>query len=160
MATPLTSNPLPLPNGSGLRIAIVATRWHTDVVEKLLEGALKTLESAGVLTSDVSIHRCPGAFELPVTAAVLARAEKHDAVITLGCVIRGETPHFDFVAGPVAQALQIVQIETGVPVIFGVLTTNTAEQAHARAGGTHGNKGADAAVAAIEMALLLKRIRR
>ncbi len=147
-----------VPDGSLFRIAIIATEWHRAVVDKLLDAALQTLQSAGVQPHNIVEYRVPGAFEIPVLAASLARSKKFQAVITLGCVIRGDTPHFDYVAGPVSYALQSIQLETEVPVLFGVLTTDTLQQAEARSGGTHGNKGKDAAVAALVMAALLKSV--
>jgi 6,7-dimethyl-8-ribityllumazine synthase len=139
-------------------VAIVAARWHAEVVEQLLEGAQATLLQAGVAERHLTVHRCPGTFEIPVVAAGLARLRRHDAVIALGCVIRGETPHFEYVAGPVAYMLQAIQTETAIPVIFGVLTTDTLEQALARSGGQHGNKGVEAALAAIEMAHVMRKL--
>jgi 6,7-dimethyl-8-ribityllumazine synthase len=135
-------------DASGLRFAIVVARFNSGITQKLLVGAQEALIKAGAMSSHV--FYVPGAFELPFAARKLARA--FDAVIALGAVIRGETPHFDFVAGAAAQGLQQVMLETGIPVAFGVLTTNTLAEAEARAGGVHGNKGYDAAMTAIEMA--------
>jgi 6,7-dimethyl-8-ribityllumazine synthase len=132
----------------GLRFAIVVARFNSHITGKLLEGAQEALHKADAQTVDV--FYVPGAFELPLAAKHLA--ENYDAIVALGAVIRGETPHFDYVAGEAARGLQQIALETGVPVSFGVLTTDTLEQAEARAGGSHGNKGHDAAMTAIEMA--------
>lgn len=130
----------------GLKFAIVVARFNEAITGKLLEGAQK-----GLVGSDaVDVYFVPGAFELPFAAKKLAW--RYQAVIALGAVIRGDTPHFDYVAGECARGIQQVMLETGIPVIFGVLTTDTLEQAQARAGGVHGNKGFDAAMTAIEMA--------
>jgi 6,7-dimethyl-8-ribityllumazine synthase len=147
-------------DASGLRFAIVVARFNSGITEKLLAGAQEALTKSGAKSSRV--FYVPGAFELPFAARKLAlmldppptpaRRSAFDAIIALGAVIRGETPHFDFVAGAAAQGLQQVTLETGTPVAFGVLTTNTVAEAEARAGGAHGNKGYDAAMTAIEMA--------
>lgn len=148
--------PSPTPSASGLTIAIITTEWHRDVVLAMEQEATNTLTLAGLPESSIRRYVVPGAFELPFVAAQLCNKSMYDAVIALGCIVRGETPHFDFVAAPVAHALQMIQVESGVPVIFGVLTTETLEQAIARSNGQHGNKGQDCAVAAIQMALLKK----
>ena len=134
----------------GLKFAIVASRFNSTVTEKLVEGAQDALKRAQAATFDVFL--VPGAFELPLAAKKLAQRGAYDAIIALGAVIRGDTPHFDFVAGEAARGLQQVALETGLPVAFGVLTTDTQEQAESRAGGQLGNKGYDAAMTAIEMA--------
>jgi 6,7-dimethyl-8-ribityllumazine synthase len=134
----------------GLKFAIVVARFNSAITDKLLAGACEALTRAGAESHRV--FRVPGAFELPFAAKKLAQRGGFDAIIALGAVIRGETPHFDYVAGEAARGLQQVGLDTGVPVIFGVLTTDTWEQAEARAGGSAGNKGADAARTAIEMA--------
>jgi 6,7-dimethyl-8-ribityllumazine synthase len=134
----------------GLRFAIVVARFNQMITEKLLEGAKKALEGAQAEGFDV--FHVPGAFELPLAAKMLAHTHSYHAVIALGAVIRGNTPHFDYVAGECARGLQQVSLDTGLPVAFGVLTTDNHEQAEARAGGHHGNKGHDAAMTAIEMA--------
>ncbi|MGH8369687.1 MAG: 6,7-dimethyl-8-ribityllumazine synthase [Gammaproteobacteria bacterium] len=141
---------------NGARIAIVAARFNSFVVDKLVDGALETLRSQGVPETQVLLVRVPGAFELPLVVQELAANNDCDAVIALGAVIRGDTPHFDFVAGECARGLSQVALDTGVPVAFGVLTCDTAEQALERAGGKVGNKGADAAMTALEMANLLQ----
>lgn len=140
----------------GLKFAIVVARFNSGITEKLLDGAREALTKAGA--SDVAAFHVPGAFELPLAARTLAK--KYDAVIALGAVIRGETPHFEYVAGAAAHGLQQVALETGTPVSFGVLTTNTLAEAEARAGGAHGNKGYDAAMTAIEMALFGKKFNK
>ncbi len=147
------------PNGSGKRIGIVAARWHADIVEAMLKGAHHELEACGVAPADIVTEHCPGSYEIPVVAAAMARRTDIDAVICLGVVIRGETAHFEYVAGPVAYGLQNLAIETETPCIFGVLTTETEEQARERAGGIHGNKGAEGAIAALETLAILDRIR-
>ncbi|HSC46936.1 MAG TPA: 6,7-dimethyl-8-ribityllumazine synthase [Gammaproteobacteria bacterium] len=144
--------------GKGMRIAIVAARFNHFVVDKLLDGALKALAEGGVRSEDVDVVRVPGAFEIPLAAKRLAAGKRHDAVIALGAVIRGGTPHFEYVAGECARGVAQAALDTGVPVVFGVLTCDTVEQANDRAGGQAGNKGADAAAAALEMADLLRKL--
>ena len=144
---------------SGLRIAIVLSRFNSLVGDRLLEGALDTLKRHGASDDEITLARVPGAFEIPLAASALAKTGQYDAVICLGAVIRGATAHFDYVAGPLASGLASIAVETGVPILFGVLTTDTIEQALERAGTKAGNKGADVAAAAIEMANLLKTIR-
>jgi 6,7-dimethyl-8-ribityllumazine synthase len=134
----------------GLKFAIVVARFNSQITSKLLEGARTALEQASAERFEV--FYVPGSFELPLAAKMLALKQEYDAIIALGAVIRGETPHFDYVAGEAARGLQQVALEFGIPVAFGVLTTNTQEQAEARAGGSAGNKGHDAAMTAIEMA--------
>ncbi len=134
----------------GLTFAIVVARFNGTITEKLLEGAREALQKAGA--ANPQVFHVPGAFELPLAAMKLARRGGFSAIIALGAVIRGETPHFDYVASEAARGLQRVALDTGVPVAFGVLTTDTQEQAEARAGGPAGNKGFDAAMTAIEMA--------
>ena len=139
----------------GRRFAIVASRFNEIVVRRLVEGATSCLERHGVAADDVDLAWVPGAFEVPLAALRLARTGGYDAVICLGAVVRGETAHFDHVAGQAAAGIQRAALDTGVPVIFGVLATDTMEQALDRAGGKHGNKGWDAAMAAMETASLL-----
>ena len=145
-------------SAKGLRIAIVAARFNHFVVDKLVAGAVETLAQAGISAQDLDIVRVPGAFELPLAARKLAASHNYDAVITLGAVIRGGTPHFDYVAGECARGVSEAARDSGVPVIFGVLTCDDMEQAAERSGGKHGNKGADAALAAMEMADLLRKL--
>jgi 6,7-dimethyl-8-ribityllumazine synthase len=142
----------------GLKLAIVAARFNSALTEKLLEGARKALKQAHA--ESVEEFRTPGAFELPLAARTLARTGRYHAIVALGVVIRGETPHFDYVAGETARGLQQAALETGVPVAFGVLTTNTIHQAKARAGGKLGNKGYDAAMTAVEMARFIAGLAR
>jgi len=155
MATVIEGN---FTNAAGKKFAIVVARFNAFITEKLVEGALDTLKRHGVNDADISIVWVPGSFELPVVVKRLAEAKKHDAVIALGCVIRGATAHFDYVAGEAAKGIGQAAMSTGVPVIFGVLTTDSNEQAIERAVTKAGNKGADAAMAAIEMADLLGKI--
>lgn len=145
-------------DASGKSFAIVVARFNDFVTGKLLEGAVDALVRMGADEAAVTVVWVPGAFEIPVVAARLARAGKHDAIICLGTVVRGQTPHFDYVAGQCAQGIAAVARQSGVPTILGVLTTETMEQAIDRAGGKMGNKGADAAQAAVEMADLLTRL--
>jgi 6,7-dimethyl-8-ribityllumazine synthase len=133
----------------GLKFAVVVARFNSAITDKLLEGAREALTKAGA--AGIEVFSVPGAFELPLAAKWLAHGG-YSAIIALGAVIRGETPHFDFVAGEAARGLQQVALECNIPVAFGVLTTDNIEQAEARAGGKHGNKGYDAAMTAIEMA--------
>jgi 6,7-dimethyl-8-ribityllumazine synthase len=142
----------------GRRFAIVASRFNEVVVARLAEGALDCLRSHDVAEDDLDVAWVPGAFELPLAARRLAASGSYDAVICLGAVVRGETSHYEFVAGRAAEGIARAADDTGVPVIFGVLTTDTLEQALERAGGKHGNKGWDAATAAMEMASLLEQL--
>ena len=141
-----------------LRIAIVAARFNDAIVEHLIRGAVDTLLRHGASEKQIEIIRVPGAFDLPLIVRKVASSKRCDAVVALGVVIRGATPHFDLVAGQCAAGLARAQEETGVPVAFGVLTTDTIEQAVERAGTKAGNKGADAAVCALELANLLRRL--
>jgi 6,7-dimethyl-8-ribityllumazine synthase len=141
-----------------LRFAFVAARFNDFVVEPLIRGALDALKRHGATEKQIEIVRVPGAFDIPIVARKLALSRRYDALIALGAVVRGQTPHFDYVAGECASGLARIALETGVPVAFGVLTTDTMEQAVDRAGGKAGNKGADAALAAVEMANLLRRL--
>ncbi|MBA2479380.1 MAG: 6,7-dimethyl-8-ribityllumazine synthase [Planctomycetes bacterium] len=144
--------------GTGRRFAVAVARFNGHVVEGLVAGAIDCLLRHGVKDEDITIVRVPGAWELPVVVKKLAEGKKHHAIIALGCVIRGETPHFDYVAGECAKGLAAVALQTGVPVAMGVLTTDTTDQAIARAGLKAGNKGVDAAMAAIEMAGVLEQL--
>ena len=145
-------------SGAGLRIGIAVSRFNEVVTSRLLAGARSALERHGVHEDDVDVAWVPGAFELPLVARKLAASGRYQAVICLGAVVRGETPHFEYVAGAAARGIADAARDTGVPVIFGVLTPNTLEQALERAGGKAGNKGYDAAVSAIEMANLLRSL--
>lgn len=137
-----------------LRVAIVASRFNESIVERLVEGAIECLAEHGVPDEYVSTVWVPGAFELPVTAKRVASSGEVDAVVCVGAVIRGDTPHFDYVAGEAARGIANASLETGIPITLGVLTTDTMEQAEERAGGKVGNKGFESALAAIEMANL------
>lgn len=145
--------------GAGLRIGLVVSRFNELVTTRLLTGAREALERHGVRDEDVDVAWVPGAFELPLVARRLAESRRYDALVCLGAVIRGETPHFEFVAAEAARGVADVARDTGVPAIFGVITPNTLEQALDRAGGKVGNKGYDAVVSAIEMANLLRQLR-
>jgi 6,7-dimethyl-8-ribityllumazine synthase len=144
--------------GSNLRIGITVSRFNNFITTKLLDGALDALKRHGVDLDEVDIFWTPGAFEIPATAKRLAESNRYNAIICIGAVIRGATPHFDFVASESAKGIAQVSFNTGVPVIYGVITTETIEQAIERTGTKMGNKGAEAAVAAIEMANLYRRI--
>lgn len=144
----------------GLRVAVVVARFNDHVTSLLLEGARTALRAHGITEADAPEHWVPGAFELPVVAKRLAESGSFDAVVCLGAVIRGDTPHFDYVAGEAAAGLSRVALDTGVPVIFGVLTTNTLEQALDRCGGSEGHKGEEAAATALETAALLRTLPR
>ncbi len=146
--------------GKGLRLAIVVSRFNSFITERLLSGALDALTRAGADEKKVEVVRVPGSFEIPVAAKTLAQSGRYDAVITLGCIIRGETQHFDFISAEVTRGIQLAALETGVPISFGVLTTDTLEQAVDRAGAKSGNKGAEVALAAVEMANLLRNTRK
>ena len=141
-----------------LRVAIVAGRFNELVVERLVEGAVNTLTRLGASEKDLTIVRVPGAFDMPVVVKKMAASRRYDAIIALGAVIRGATAHFDFVAGECAGALARIAQDHGLPVVFGVLTTDTIEQAIERAGTKAGNKGSDAATAAVELANLLRTV--
>jgi len=146
--------------GEGRRIAVVVSKFNDFVTDRLQSGALAALEAGGVASADVTLVRVPGAFEIPLAAQHAAESGRFDAVVCLGCVIRGETPHFDYIATAVSQGLAFAATATGVPVAFGVLTTNSAEEALARAGDGAGNKGHEAAVAALEMADVIAQLAR
>lgn len=148
------------PDAARLRFALVASRFNAPVVERLLAGALQTLRRRGARDADLLVVRVPGAFELPLAALRVISSQRPDAVIALGAVIRGDTPHFDFIAAACAEGLSRVATDTGVPVAFGVLTTDTVAQAQARAGGRVGNRGSEAAEAAIRLATLVRGLDR
>lgn len=146
-------------DGTGIRVAILSARFNDHIVTALRDGARRGLKRLGVVDTDVMEAWVPGAFELPLAAQAIAETGKVDAVLCLGTVIRGDTPHFDYVCGESARGIQNVQLATGVPVMFGVLTVNTEQQALDRSGPGIDNKGDEAAVGAVEMALLLKCLR-
>ncbi|HXZ58870.1 MAG TPA: 6,7-dimethyl-8-ribityllumazine synthase [Steroidobacteraceae bacterium] len=142
----------------GLKVAIVAARFNDFIVASLVKGASAAWLECGGSAADLLVARVPGAFELPLAAKKLGASGRYDAVVALGCVIRGDTPHFDYVAGECARGLQQASLETGVPVAFGVLTVESVEQALERAATTAGNKGGEAMESALEMASLLKKL--
>jgi 6,7-dimethyl-8-ribityllumazine synthase len=150
---------MPELNGAGLRIAIIGARFNDHIVVPLRDGALRGLDRLGVADNEITEAWVPGAFELPLAAQALAETGKVDAIICLGTVIRGDTPHFDYVCGEAARGIQDAQLNTGIPVMFGVLTVNTEQQAIDRSGPGIDNKGDEAAVGAVEMALLLKKFK-
>jgi len=143
-------------SAKGFRFAIIAARWNDFLTSKLVEGALDALERLGASESDVEIFKVPGSFELPLTALKVASGNRFDAVICLGAVIRGETPHFDYVAGEAAKGTAQAAMQSGIPVLFGVVTADTLEQAINRAGVKSGNKGFEAAMSAIELVNLYR----
>lgn len=147
-----------LPSGEGLQIGIVVSEWNAQITGKLKAGCVTTLELAGVHESDITTIQVPGSYELPAGARILAGQKKYDAIICLGCVIRGETDHDKYISQSVASGLMQLGLMINVPIIFGVLTPNSMEQALERAGGKHGNKGVEAASTALKMAALRKSI--
>jgi 6,7-dimethyl-8-ribityllumazine synthase len=146
-------------NAKGLKFGIVASRFNDFITARLLDGAIDGLTRHGASDADIEVVRVPGAYEIPLVAQQLARSKKYSAVICLGAVIRGATPHFEYVSAEVSKGVAMVAMETGVPVVFGVLTTDTIEQAVERAGTKSGNKGWDAAISAVEMSNLMKQLR-
>jgi 6,7-dimethyl-8-ribityllumazine synthase len=142
--------------GKGLKFAVVAARFNDFITKSLIGGAVDALVRHEVAEDDIEVFKVPGAFEIPLMAQKIAASGKYDGIITLGAVIRGSTPHFDYVCSECAKGVAKVSLDTGVPVIFGVLTTDTIEQSVERAGTKHGNKGAEAAMSALEMASVLK----
>lgn len=145
-------------SAAGLRIGVIASRFNDEIVSGLIDGALTCLERHGASGDDVSLYRVPGAFEIPTLAAKLVALDSFDALITLGCLLKGDTPHFDFISAQVTNDLSRVAVEARFPVAFGVITCNTYEQAVERSSPGPGNKGWEAALAAIEMANLFKQI--
>ncbi len=148
-------------DASGMRTAVVVADWNKEITDALLDGALNTLYRHGVNKEDVVVSRAPGSFELPQAASIIIdeMEQMPDAVICLGCIIQGETRHFEFIAKAVANGCMDLGVQSGIPVIFGVLTTDTYEQARDRAGGKHGNKGDEAAMAAIQMTAVRKSLK-
>ncbi|MBM3747614.1 MAG: 6,7-dimethyl-8-ribityllumazine synthase [Acidobacteria bacterium] len=146
-------------NAAGLKLAIVTSRFNSLITDRLLAGALDALARTGAAEQDLEIVRVPGSWELPLVAAELARQKRHDGIICLSAVIRGDTPHNEYIAAEAAKGLAQASLETGVPVAFGVLTCDTLEQAIERAGAKSGNKGFDAAMTAVEMGNLMRRLR-
>jgi 6,7-dimethyl-8-ribityllumazine synthase len=145
---------------TGFRFALVVSKYNDFVTDRLQAGALAALASAGVASDDITVVRVPGAFEIPLAAQHAAESGRYDAVVCLGCLIRGETPHFELISSAVSQGLTTAAAATGVPMAFGVLTTHSVEEALARAGDGPGNKGYEAAVAAIEMAEIVAQLTR
>jgi len=145
-------------SASGLKFAIVASRWNDLIVSRLVEGAEATLRRLGASEANILTVRVPGSFEIPVTAKKLAQSGRYDAIICLGAIIRGETPHYDYLAADVTKGISAIALETGIPVAYGIITADTVEQALNRAGVKAGNKGFEAAMTAIEMANLLKEL--
>ncbi len=143
---------------SGTRIAVIAARFNAKIVDELLAGCHRRLMELGIAESHIETHRVPGAFELPIAAKIAAHHKKFSAIICLGCVVRGDTPHFDYVAGEAARGIQEVALSESLPIIFGVLTTNTEQQAWDRTGGSHGHSGERAAESALEMIAALRNI--
>jgi 6,7-dimethyl-8-ribityllumazine synthase len=146
-------------DATGMRFGIVVGRFNDFVAQRLLEGSVDALVRHGASEEDLTVVWVPGSFEIPLAAQELAEQARHDAIICLGVVIRGETPHFDFVAGEASRGVGGIGLKARVPTAFGIVTTETLEQAIDRAGGKHGNKGADAALAAVEMVSLLRTLR-
>ena len=145
-------------SGKGLKFGIVAARFNDFITARLLEGAIDGLQRHGVAENDIEVLKVPGAYEIPFAAKMLAQSKKYNAIICLGAVIRGATPHFEYVSAEVSKGVAMISLEMGLPVIFGVLTTDTIEQAVERAGTKGGNKGWDAALSAIEMANVMKQM--
>ena len=145
-------------DGAGMRIGVVASRFNSFITARLLSGALEALEQGGAASEQVDVVHVPGSFEIPVVAKKMAGGGKYDALIAIGCILRGETKHFDFLATEVSRGIQLAQMDTGVPIIFCVLTCDTLEQAIDRAGLKSGNKGYEAGLAALEMAQLSRRL--
>ena len=146
------------PAGSGRRVAVLASRFNESVTRKLADGAIDALVRHGLTSENIDVIWVPGAWELPAAARRLLSSERYDALVAVGAVVRGETPHFDYVAGEAARGLAQASADFDIPIGFGLLTTDTTAQAEARAGGDHGNKGWDAALAALEMADLFDRL--
>jgi 6,7-dimethyl-8-ribityllumazine synthase len=156
LPTPESAAPEVQLNGHGLKVGIVVARFNQAITAKLLKGAEAALYQAEVNESDVDVLMVPGAFEIPLACQHLAKTRAYDALVSIGCVIRGDTPHFDYVCQAATDGITRVSLDYSIPIGFGVITVDTPEQALARAGGTVGNKGAEAALAALEMALFAK----
>ncbi len=152
-------DPAEIPPVNGMKIGIVVSEWNREVTQALLEGATKTLMRLGINEDHIHIHHVPGSFELPLGAQFVIEYEKPDVVICLGCVIQGETRHFDYICQGVTQGITELNLKYDLPVIFGVLTTDNLEQAKDRAGGKHGNKGDEAAVTALKMTHMKKSLK-
>jgi 6,7-dimethyl-8-ribityllumazine synthase len=146
-------------NGARLRFGVVVSRFNSFITERLLQGAVDALERSGAISANVDVVHVPGAFELPLTAKKLAQAGRYDAIVAIGCILRGETAHYDYVCSETSRGLQLAQMDTGIPVMFCVLTCDTLEQAIDRAGLKGGNRGFEAGLGAVEMAQLSKKLR-
>lgn len=146
-------------NGSGLRFGVVVSRVNEFITSRLLDGTLDALTRSGVQSENIEVVKVPGAFEIPVTAKKMAQMRRYDAIVCLGALIKGETPHFDYLSAAVTQGVEQAALESGIPISFGILTTDNLEQAIARAGAKQGNKGWEAAVTAIEMANLFRHLK-
>jgi 6,7-dimethyl-8-ribityllumazine synthase len=146
-------------SGQGFRFAIVASRWNDFISSRLVDGALNAFESLGVAEQDVEIYKVPGAFEIPLLAQTLAASGKFAAIVCAGTIIRGQTPHFEYISGEVARGIGQAALQTGVPIVFGVITADNKDQAIARAGVKQGNKGFEAATVAVELANLYKKVK-
>jgi 6,7-dimethyl-8-ribityllumazine synthase len=146
-------------SGKGFRFAIVASRWNDFISSRLVDGALNAFESLGVAEQDVEIYKVPGAFEIPLLAQTLAASGKFAAIVCAGTIIRGQTPHFEYISGEVARGIGQAALQTGIPIVFGVITTDNKDQAIARAGVKQGNKGFEAATVAVELANLYKKVK-
>jgi 6,7-dimethyl-8-ribityllumazine synthase len=146
-------------SGHGFRFAIVASRWNDFISSRLVDGALDAFESLGVGKQDVEIYKVPGAFEIPLLAQTLAASGKFAAIVCAGTIIRGQTPHFEYISGEVARGIGQAALQTGVPIVFGVITADNKDQAIARAGVKQGNKGFEAATVAVELANLYKKVK-
>ena len=140
------------------RIGVIVSRFNSRITDRLRKGALEALKSAGAADGQIQIVEVPGAFEIPIAAKKMAEAKRADALIAIGCVLRGETDHYNYVCAEVSRGLQLAQLDTGVPCIFCVLTCDTEQQAMDRSGGAHGNKGYDAGIAAVEMAAFVRKV--
>lgn len=147
-----------IPDASNFKFALVISEWNINITGALLEGAIETFKLHKVIEKNITTHFVTGSYELAYAAKLLSETNKFDAIICIGCVIQGETPHFTFISDAIANGIMLLNIKRNTPIIFGVLTTNTIEQAAERAGGKHGNKGIEAAVTAIKMASLKERI--
>lgn len=155
-----SGGPTPLPSAAGFRFAVIVSRFNEEITTSLRDGAVATLREAGAVEADVEVFQVPGAFELPQAGRAAAESGRFDAIVCLGCVIRGETPHFEYISSAAAHGLMDAAGETGVPMTFGVLTTDTEAQARERSGPGADNKGREAAAAAIETAALFRRLGR
>ncbi len=160
LAIPEGVHAVSAPTTSEMEVAVVASRYNAEVVQKLLDGAVSRLVERGIPREKITVTLVPGAWELPLACRRLAEAGSHQAVVALGCVIRGDTPHFEYVCREASRGIIQASLDTGLPVSFGVLTVDTVEHALARAGGSAGNKGAEAADAAVDMAQLMRALPR